>query len=118
MFNYVYEKKEVISVIVLFATVLGLLSGFISPSLVFSTQESGDSIQTVTPSPSGCWVMVPTNYVPGHEDWACFSLCTAGCDLLFRDPISKAACIASCYGLCYVPGYWEYERVWLSPCPQ
>lgn len=120
MFAYVYEEKKVISVILLFATLLGLLTGFCFPNLAFSAQKIGkDGIQTfVQSSSSGCWVMVPTKFVPGHEDWACYGICSSGCSVVFRDPIELAVCYAACYGGCYVPSYWEYEPVWYDPCPQ
>jgi hypothetical protein len=49
MFNYVYEKRKVIGVAVLVATVLGLLTELVFPALAFSAQKDKNVIEAISP---------------------------------------------------------------------
>ncbi len=67
-----------------------------------------------------CWWCSETTYIPGHmSSNTGYNACTAACAVAGGSWPVRAACMAACWGLYYVPGHTVCTE-WSSgpPCPE
>ncbi len=87
-------------------------------SVAAVASAKGSAASPNVPPTGLCSVCTQYQTYPGHEDWTCYAIASAGCSVAsLGTPAARAACLAAAYGACYVPGYQECTTWAYEPCP-